>query len=166
MCPHSEHLDSTLVFDDLIHETVLNIDPARVGPRPSLLRLLCEHNLSRRHQAGSLPHRSMGVASPSPMDSRIPGAGKKVHRSVSSPGGPGRQSHPLPVPARQPKQPYQSQRFLLIKSITYMSSSSLVCSTRVQEAVHSAWLERTEIGFVPSNLCHVGGAGFVLHASE
>jgi hypothetical protein len=30
MAPHAEHLDSTFVFDDLIHEAMLNIDAARV----------------------------------------------------------------------------------------------------------------------------------------
>ena len=32
MAPHAKHLDSTFVFDDLIDEPVLNIDPARVCP--------------------------------------------------------------------------------------------------------------------------------------
>jgi hypothetical protein len=31
MGPHAKHFDSTFVFDDLIHETVLNIDAPRVG---------------------------------------------------------------------------------------------------------------------------------------
>jgi len=30
--PHAKHLDSAFFLDDLIHETVLNIDPARVCP--------------------------------------------------------------------------------------------------------------------------------------
>ena len=118
MGPHPKHLDGTFVFDDLIDEAVLNIDPARICPakisdkslkrrRPPkgiigedaekllrlwpetrrsqttgvLLRRLCEDDLPGRHQPGSFSHRSIGVASPSAMDSRMPGTERRYRVS-------------------------------------------------------------------------------------
>jgi hypothetical protein len=118
MSPHPKHLDDPFVFDDLIHQTVLNIDTARVCAaqipeqllkrrRPSigivgenvekllrfwtetrrseapsvLLILFCEDELPGCHQPGSLTHRSIGVASPSAMDSRMPGTERRYRVS-------------------------------------------------------------------------------------
>ena len=46
-----------------------------------LLRLLCEDELPGRHQPGSFSHRSIGVASPSAMDSRMPGTERRYRVS-------------------------------------------------------------------------------------
>src|SRR5665213_2958250 len=46
-----------------------------------LLRLLREDDLPRRHQPGSFSHRSIGVANPSAMDSRMSGTERRYRVS-------------------------------------------------------------------------------------